>query len=113
MRSEFKIGTGTSILERAAIGFNSRLGDNVWEDSHVLIGHDVMADNYSAIIMPASTIGGNFRIRKLCLIGAGSTILPGITIGDNSSGGIGTTIIKNVTENKSIINFPRNVERKI
>ena len=63
--------------------------------------------------MPASKIGGNCRIGKLCLIGVGSTIYPGITIGDNSSVGIGTTIIKNVTENTSIINFPRGVERKI
>jgi len=45
------------------------------------------------------------------LLGVGSTIHPGITKGDSSSVGIG--IIKNVTENTSIINFPRGVERKI
>ena len=63
--------------------------------------------------MPASIIGGDCRIGKLCFIGAGSTIHPGITIGENSSVGIGTTIIKNVADNISIVNFPRNVERRI
>ena len=112
IRSEHIIGAGTVVMERAAIGYNSRLGDNVWVDAHVLIGHDVIVDNYAAI-MPASTIGGDCRIGKLCFIGAGSTIHPGITIGENSSVGIGTTIIKNVAENISIVNFPRNVERRI
>ena len=81
-------------------------------DAHVLIGHDVVIDNFAAI-MPSSVIGGNCKIGKLCLIGSGSTIHPGIRIGNNSNVGIGTTIIKNVSENTSIINFPRNVEREL
>lgn len=111
-RDEHVIGAGTIILERSAIGFSTILGDNVWVDAHVLIGHDVVIDNFAAI-MPSSVIGGNCKIGKLCLIGSGSTIHPGIIIGNNSNVGIGTTIIKNVRENTSIINFPRNVEREL
>ena len=111
IRSDVKLGVGVVILERAAIGYKTKIGDNVWVDAHVLIGHDAVIGNYSSI-MPASAVNGNCKIGKLCLIGSGSTIHPGITIGDNSSVGIGTTIIKNVPNNTNIINFPRNVERK-
>jgi sugar O-acyltransferase (sialic acid O-acetyltransferase NeuD family) len=112
IKSDCKLGKGVIIFQRAAFGYNTIVGENVWIDAHVLIGHEVIVGSYTSI-MPSSTIGGDSKIGRSCLIGSGTTIHPEITIGNNSLVGIGTTIIKNISENTSIMNFPRNVERKI
>ena len=111
IRSDTKLGSGIVLFERAAIGYNIKIGNNVWVDAHVLLGHDVLIRNYTSI-MPSSVVGGNCKIGELCIIGAGANIHPGMVIGNNSTVGIATTIIKNVPENTSVINFPRNVVRK-
>ena len=50
---------------------------------------------------------------KIAIItGAGSIIHQGIKTGDESLVGIGTTIIKDIPNKKSVIQFPRNIEKE-
>ena len=45
-------------------------------------------------------------LRKGCSIGAGATILPGITIGKNSIVGAGSVVTRDVKENTVVVGNP-------
>jgi len=71
----------------------------------------VVINDYTSIL-PSSIILGRCEIGKKCILGAGSIIHQGIKIGDESLVGIGTTIIKDIPNKKSVIEFPRNIEKE-
>ena len=54
-------------------------------------------------VLANSTIGGYVDVGDLVLMGSGVNILPKIKIGSNSRIGIGSTVIKNVNKNCTII----------
>lgn len=53
------------------------------------------------------------HIGKNCWIGAGSVILPGITIGDNTVIGAGSVVTKDIPENVVAVGNPCRVLREI
>jgi UDP-perosamine 4-acetyltransferase len=61
--------------------------------------------------MPSSTIGGNCRIGRNCIVGAGATFHQGLKIGNDSIIGIGTTIVRDVPGRTSVADFPRKIIR--
>ena len=59
--------------------------------------------------MPATTINGNCNIGDKCILGAGSILHPGISIGQNSVIGIGSKVLSNVDSYKTLLDTPRRV----
>ena len=49
-------------------------------------------------VAPGAVLGGNVTIGERCLIGANSTVLPGIKIGFDVIVGAGSTVTKNIPE---------------
>ncbi len=71
------------------IGDNVRIAPNV----HILTHDGIMKNyvNYSKIAL--------VEIKNNALLGAGSLILPGVTIGENSVIGAGSVVIKDIPDN--------------
>ena len=107
-----KIGTNCNICSNCFIENDVKIGDNVtikcgvqlWDgieiEDNVFIGPNVTFCNDK---YPRSK-NHNFKIKKTVIkkgasIGANSTILPGIIIGENAMIGAGTVVIKNVEKN--------------
>ena len=111
IRNDSVIGPGSLIFPGVVLSYNVTIGKNVWIDAHALVGHDVVIKDYTSI-MPSSIISGRCEIGKKCILGAGSIIHQGIKIGNESLVGIGTMIIKGIPNKKSVIEFPRNIEKE-
>ena len=70
------------------------------------LNHDFNPENRSA------TIAKPIHIKKNAWIGIASTILPGVTIGENSIVGAGSVVTKDVPDNCVVAGVPAKVIRK-
>ncbi len=128
-----EIGDNTSIGPFVEIQKNVKIGKNVKISTHtficegvtieddVFIGHNVsfINDKY-----PRATKDGILQtekdwdvistlVKKGASIGSGSTILCGITIGQNSIIGAGSVVTKDIPDNLIVVGVPAKILRKI
>ena len=95
------------------------------DDSHIYIGDYTMLGPNVIIVTATHPIDPALRgekplqynlpvrIGKNCWIGAGATILPGVTIGDNSVIGAGSLVTKDIPANVLAMGAPCRVSREI
>jgi UDP-2-acetamido-3-amino-2,3-dideoxy-glucuronate N-acetyltransferase len=138
-----KIGKNTIIWQYVIILPGAEIGENSNINAHCFIENDVKIGNNVTIkcgvylwdgisIEDNVQVGPNvtfindkyprakqkFTIQKICIqknasIGGGSTILGGITIGENSMVGAGSVVTKNIPANEVWVGNPAKFLRKI
>lgn len=127
----FQTGNKVNIREFNTIGNNVSIGTLSVIEHHVNIGDNVRIHSqvfipeYS-VIEDGAWIGPNVvftnakypqspdakknlvgpTIRKGAIIGANSTLLPGVTIGENAIIGAGTVVVSDVDENTVVVGNP-------
>jgi len=107
---------------------NVSIGDNVFINSGTLFmatgGITIEDDTILAANVQLITNNHDLRqhniitckpvhLKKNCWIGAGVTILPGVTIGENSVIGAGSVVTKDVEDNVLAVGNPAKVIKKI
>ena len=102
------------------INFNATIVDdaNVFIDDYVMIGTSV---NIATAIHPVSPVLRKYQlqynkpvhIKKNVWIGSGATILPGVTVGENSIIGAMSVVTKDIPDNVIAFGNPARVVRKI
>ncbi|MFN7326937.1 MAG: DapH/DapD/GlmU-related protein [Chitinophagales bacterium] len=91
------------------------LGGIILED-HVLIGPKVKLITENHPLEPAQRrdlLTQPILIKKNAWIGAGATILPGVTIGENAVVAAGAVVTKNVPDNTVVGGIPAQLIKKI
>lgn len=113
-------------------GRNVHLGNHVYanfhltcvDDTNIYIGDDTMIGPNVTIVTATHPVSPTLRkkgyqynkevhIGKNCFIGAGSIILPGVTVGDNSIIGAGSLVNKDVPSGVIVVGNPARILRKI
>lgn len=106
--SDTFISKGVVIFSGAIISYNVKIKEFVLLSSNSLVGHDSEIGKFSSV-MPAATINGNCKIDIKCVLGAGSVIHPGVSIGRNCVVGLGSKVINNIKDNKTLMEMPRRI----
>ena len=100
--------------------FNLTMVDDthIYVGDYTMIGPNVTIASAGHPILPELREKGyhynmQVHIGKNCWIGAGSVILPGVTIGDNTVIGAGSVVTKDIPENVVAVGNPCRVLREI
>lgn len=88
----------------------------IFIEDDVLIAPKVSILSEGHILDPAqrhTLVPGRIHIKRNAWIGAGATILPGVTIGENSVVAAGAVVSKNVPDNTVVAGVPAKVVKEI
>jgi len=99
-----KIGKGCFIGPNAIINNGSVINDAAIINSGAIIDHDNII-GFSTHIAPGAKTAGRVVISDFAFIGIGSTILPDIFIGSGALVGAGSTVVKNVDPQDTVIGY--------
>jgi acetyltransferase-like isoleucine patch superfamily enzyme len=123
-----KIGTFVEIQKNASIGKNCKISshtficEGVYIDDNVFVGHNVtfINDKHPRSVNEDGTIQteSNWQVietfvKKGASIGSSSTILCGVTIGENAIIGAGAVVTKDVPPNTIVAGVPAKVIKEI
>lgn len=117
-----EIQAGASVGSRCKISSHSFICAGVTIKDEVFIGHGVMFTNdiYPRATNADSSMqqGEDWKVQKTLVkrrasIGSGATILPGLTIGENSMVGAGAVVTKNVPDSTIVIGVPARAIGKV
>ena len=105
-----EIGYGNVVVAGVTISPNVSIGNFCLINNNCNIGHDTVIEDFT-VINPLSAISGDVAIRKGALVGARSAILQGVEVGENSQIGLGAFVVKNVSDNETVICVPAKVRK--
>jgi len=123
-----KIGTFVEIQKNAEIGKNCKISshtficEGVQIEDNVFVGHNVtfINDKYprstnldGSLQSEADWNVVNTYIKKGASIGSSSTILCGVTVGENAIVGAGAVVTKDVPPNSIVAGVPAKIIKKI
>jgi acetyltransferase-like isoleucine patch superfamily enzyme len=126
IREDNIIGNNVSIGTNAVLEFGNRIGNNVrihslcflemvTVEDDVFIGPNVVfTDDPHPMKCPKylDCLGG-VTIKKCAKIGANSTFLPGVTVGENALVGAGSVVTKDVPDNMVVAGSPAKVIKSV
>jgi len=93
------IEAGSCVMANVAINAGTLIKEGVIINTSASIDHDCQIEGY-AHISPNCSLSGNVKVGKFTHLGTGTSVHPGINIGQNVKTGIGSKIYKDILNNK-------------
>ena len=89
------VGAGTCVMANAVVNPGTSIKEGVIINTSSSIDHDCIINDY-AHISPNCSLSGNVSVGKFSHLGTGTSVHPGILIGNNVKTGIGSKIYQNI-----------------
>jgi serine acetyltransferase len=102
------MGEGIVITAGCILTNRIRLANHVHVNLDCTIGHDVILEDY-VTLAPGVHVSGKVTFEEGCYIGTGANIVERIRVGAWSIIGAGSTIIRDVPPNTTVIGVPGKV----
>ena len=93
------IEAGSCVMANAAINAGTLIKEGVIINTSASIDHDCQIEGY-AHISPNCSLSGNVKVGKFTHLGTGTSVHPGINVGQNVKTAIGSKIYKDILDNK-------------
>jgi sugar O-acyltransferase (sialic acid O-acetyltransferase NeuD family) len=103
-----KIHDTAQIMANCLLNHSSFVGENVVIHSGGIIEHDAVIEAHS-YLSPRVTFCGNVRIGPRVFIGASSTIIQNISIGEGATIAAGSVVTRDVPPNSLVMGVPARV----
>ena len=107
------IDEGSFVAARAVVGPSASVARGA------IINHGAVVDHACVIgefchVAPNATLGGTVKVGARVMVGASATVLPGVTIGDDSVIGAGAVVLHNVGPGETHVGVPaREIRRNL
>ena len=99
------IGEGVIVFAGARGSVDISIGNYVFFNSRVNVGHDAVIGDYSTIA-PYVCISGKTEIGKCVNVGVQASTYPGVKIGDYATVGMGSAVISRVKPGTTVMGVP-------
>lgn len=103
-----KVSKGCTVSAAASININAQIGIGCIVNTGVIIEHDCIVRDF-VNICPAVAMAGHAVIGYKTFMGIGSTVIDGVTIGENVTIGAGAVVIGNIPDNTVAVGVPAKV----
>jgi sugar O-acyltransferase (sialic acid O-acetyltransferase NeuD family) len=103
-----KLGVGVVICAGCLLTTNIVIGDHVILNLACTVGHDTIIKDFCSF-MPSVNISGDMIIERKVYIGTGAKLINGITIGENSTIGAGSVVVKDLPSNCVAVGSPARI----
>ena len=103
-----EIGVGSVIAAGCILTTQIKIGDHVYVNYGCTIGHDVVLEEFTTLV-PGAHISGAVTAHAGCYIGTGANVIEKINLGEWSIMGAGSTIIRDVPANTTVVGNPGKV----
>lgn len=100
-----KLGAGTVVCPHVTLTADINIGEGVQINVGTTVGHDVQIGEY-VTISPQCVLTGGVHVGAKTFFGTGALVAPRKTIGANSTIGIGSTVLRRVSDNKTVFGTP-------
>lgn len=104
------IGPGTVVMAGAIVNPGARIGANCILNTGCSVDHDCVVGDH-AHLCPGVRLAGTVRVGERTMLGTGSCVTPGRTIGFGTLVGAGSVVVRDLPSNCSAYGNPARVQR--
>tara|TARA_R110002049_G_scaffold72490_2_gene187225 strand:- start:263236 stop:263862 length:627 start_codon:yes stop_codon:yes gene_type:complete len=107
-----EIGPGTAVMAGAVINPNAIVGSHTIINSNSTVEHDCVIGDFSSVA-PHACLAGGVKLGMGVTINTGANLVPGVSIGDRSVIGAGSTVLNDIPAGVLAYGCPARVIRSI
>jgi sugar O-acyltransferase (sialic acid O-acetyltransferase NeuD family) len=94
---EVEMGEGIAIMAGVTVNAGTRIGNFCYVNTNASVDHDNVLEPFSCL-QPNSATGGNVRLGSLSVLAMGAIAVPGISIGEDTLVGAGSTVLDDMPD---------------
>jgi sugar O-acyltransferase (sialic acid O-acetyltransferase NeuD family) len=107
---DVQMGKGIAIMAGVTVNPGTRIGDFCYLNTNASVDHDNVLEPFSCV-QPNAATGGNVRLGELSVLAMGVTVVQGISIGQDSIVGAGSTVLDDIPDKVVAYGTPCRVVR--
>ncbi|GHU42879.1 transferase [Clostridia bacterium] len=109
--SYVQIGEGTILCSGVIVTVNIVIGKHCILNLNARVGHDAVLADYVSVY-PGVNISGKVLLGQCSEIGTGSSIIQGVSIGENAILGAGAVVVRDIPNDCTAVGVPAKVIQK-